>query len=186
VGCRNPPQLDGLLSHPAARQTARKAPWWSPKGSKNRSFCLTLTPLPGSTSVGRQARSNQIAPRRWHTPCKVMGRSGRRRTARLLPTGPTTSLARGASDECDTAVALPLTAVSSQNVIGSFEARFFLRGPLAGVVSVPRERGIVFNGSANRLTPHVDAKPALFLLPKLLPVCGPKRRFSAECAGRAL
>lgn len=38
-----------------------------------------------------------------------------------------TSLARGASDECDTAVALPLTAVSSQNVIGSFEARFFLR-----------------------------------------------------------
>jgi hypothetical protein len=36
-----------------------------------------------------------------------------------------TSLARGASDECDTAVALPLTAVSSQNVIGSFEARFF-------------------------------------------------------------
>jgi hypothetical protein len=37
------------------------------------------------------------------------------------------SLARGASDEWDTTVALPLTAVSSQNVIGSFEARFFLR-----------------------------------------------------------
>ena len=36
-----------------------------------------------------------------------------------------TSLARGASDECDMAVALPLSAVSSQNVIGSFEARFF-------------------------------------------------------------
>jgi hypothetical protein len=38
-----------------------------------------------------------------------------------------TLLARGASDESDTAVALPLIAVSSQNVIGSFEARFFLR-----------------------------------------------------------
>jgi hypothetical protein len=41
----------------------------------------------------------------------------------------TTSLARGASDEWDTAVALPLTVVSSQNVIGSFEARFFARRP---------------------------------------------------------
>ena len=43
------------------------------------------------------------------------------------PPAAITSLARGASNECDTAVALPLTAVSSQNVIGSFEARFFLR-----------------------------------------------------------
>ena len=42
--------------------------------------------------------------------------------------GEITLLARGASDELDTAVALPLIAVSSQNVIGSFEARFFLRG----------------------------------------------------------
>jgi hypothetical protein len=48
-------------------------------------------------------------------------------TATELSPGWITSLARGASDECDTAVALPLTAVSSQNVIGSFEARFFLR-----------------------------------------------------------
>lgn len=47
--------------------------------------------------------------------------------ARLALLSVTTSLARGASDELDTAVALPLTAVSSQNVIGSFEARFFLR-----------------------------------------------------------
>jgi hypothetical protein len=39
--------------------------------------------------------------------------------------GEITLLARGASDESDTAVALPLIAVSSQNVIGSFEARFF-------------------------------------------------------------
>jgi hypothetical protein len=45
-----------------------------------------------------------------------------------LESGEITLLARGASDESDTAVALPLTAVSSQNVIGSFEARFFLRG----------------------------------------------------------
>ena len=39
------------------------------------------------------------------------------------------SLARGASDEWDTAMALPLIAVSSQNVIGSFEARFFCAQP---------------------------------------------------------
>ena len=49
----------------------------------------------------------------------------------------TTSLARGASDECDTAVALPLTAVSSQNVIGSFEARFFCAAPVFGVTLKP-------------------------------------------------
>lgn len=63
--------------------------------------------------------------RPWHVPCIENSASLMR--ARLALLSVTTSLARGASDELDTAVALPLTAVSSQNVIGSFEARFFLR-----------------------------------------------------------
>ena len=61
-----------------------------------------------------------------------------------------TSLARGASDECDLAVALPLTAGSSQNVIGSFEARFFsTAAKLIGRVGLPvgRERSEDFGGS---------------------------------------
>ena len=61
--------------------------------------------------------------------------------------GSTTSLARGASDECDTAVALPLTAVSSQNVIGSFEARFFFAhrlpfGPPARSPAAPNRQSL--------------------------------------------
>jgi hypothetical protein len=71
------------------------------------------------------AAGPRLDTRRWHTACNLTMELARQLKQSVFAAGLITMLARGASDEFDTAVALPLTAVSSQNVIGSFEARFF-------------------------------------------------------------
>ena len=94
------------------------------------SFCLTLSPyLPRAFDQDAVCPLGRLRSD-WHAACnKRVATVGWRPRPCRPPDDGINLLARGASDEWDTAVALPLTAVSSQNVIGSFEARFFFRAP---------------------------------------------------------
>jgi hypothetical protein len=91
------------------------------------SSSLAWSELPGKGAL--LSHVNSTCLRTGTVTAAIVGHlvgSGQRLKA-AAQSGEITLLARGASDESDTAVALPLIAVSSQNVIGSFEARFFLR-----------------------------------------------------------
>lgn len=160
-------------------------------------FCLTLTRY----ATGTWERGERLPP---HLDallgtCGAKEEANHRRSGKpTASVGVTTSLARGASDECDTAVALPLTAVSSQNVIGSFEARFFCARARTArdacarrAVRIARcrlERRVrkIMHISDNSLSPRFAAKPALFARPTRPLACGPRRRSSARCAAHAL
>ena len=82
-------------------------------------------------------------------------------------------------------VALPLTAVSSQFVIGSFEARFFAQDLFVGQTFVS-----VTLGNTRKWQTGMSAPQRVRLdfdeQPRLRPAFGQKHRFFAECAGRAL
>lgn len=82
-------------------------------------------------------------------------------------------------------VALPLTAVSSQFVIGSFEARFFLRRR----DSWGRHSCLPLEGESNLADKNVcptALRPSFAERPKQQPGCDRKRRFCVRCAGRVL
>lgn len=82
-------------------------------------------------------------------------------------------------------VALPLTAVSSQYVIGSFEARFFARAHIRGTEFSP---SFHIKRTEVRSTSHPQVRftPDFCGRPRRRPACDQRPRSCAECAGRAL
>ena len=114
ASCRTTKLHIGLLDGPIATRMG-------PISSHTNSFAI-------KDFAGRDRTLRTTAVRQLAQPLQSKSSDSREAwRPSLPPLGWITSLARGASNECDIAVALPLTAVSSQNVIGSFEARFFLR-----------------------------------------------------------
>jgi hypothetical protein len=81
-------------------------------------------------------------------------------------------------------VALPLTAVSSQFVIGSFEARFFAQTNAEGQSFLPAIF-VHYNWQVG-LSALRRVRRDCGALPRRRPGCDPRRRFCARCAGRAL
>ncbi len=79
---------------------------------------------------------------------------------------------------------LPLTAASSQSVIGSFEARFFEQpSRLKRATTATMKRGKTARFRFNREHP---AKRVLSAPPTRQPECDLKHQFCAGCAARAL